>query len=61
MAQLLTGDAPLMELMSRNLVVRNLSRASKIDAAQAENPEERRSSLASSLLAKMRRIFGSPN
>lgn len=57
MAGVLDGDAHLMELISRNLADRNLNRTIRIEASHSDISEERRHSLAASILAKMKEIF----
>jgi small-conductance mechanosensitive channel/CRP-like cAMP-binding protein len=57
MARVLTGDAPMMDIVSRNLAVRNLNRSTRIEASQANTAEEQTRTLAAGLLAKMMGIF----
>lgn len=57
MARVLTDDAPMMDLVSRNLAARNLNRSSRIEASHSDTTEERTRSLAAGLLDKMRSIF----
>jgi small-conductance mechanosensitive channel/CRP-like cAMP-binding protein len=57
MARLLSDDAHLLELVSRNLADRNLNRSAKIEEAQTQTPDEQRTGMAAALLAKMRRVF----
>lgn len=57
MARVLTDDAPMMDLVSRNLAERNLNRSSRIEASHAHSTEEQRKSLTANLLGKMKNIF----
>jgi CRP-like cAMP-binding protein len=57
MARVLTGDAPMMDLVSRNLAERNLNRSTRIEESQSGTTEDRTRSLAAGLLAKMKGIF----
>jgi small-conductance mechanosensitive channel/CRP-like cAMP-binding protein len=57
MARVLTGDAPMMDLVSRNLAERNLNRSSRIEASHSDMSEERTRSLAAGLLDKMMGVF----
>lgn len=57
MARVLTDDAPMMDLVSRNLAERNLNRSSRIEASHSQSTEEQRRSLTANLLGKMKSIF----
>jgi small-conductance mechanosensitive channel/CRP-like cAMP-binding protein len=56
-APLLESDSALMDLLSRNLAERNLSRRAKAAEAHGESPEQKQESLATVLLGKMMAIF----
>jgi small-conductance mechanosensitive channel/CRP-like cAMP-binding protein len=58
-APVLESDPPLMDLISRNLAERNLSRQAKAAASQDETPGEKCEGFASVLLGKMMGIFRS--
>jgi small-conductance mechanosensitive channel/CRP-like cAMP-binding protein len=58
-APVLESDPALMDLISRNLAERNLSRQAKAAATHDETPEQKRESFASAVLGKMIGIFRS--
>jgi small-conductance mechanosensitive channel/CRP-like cAMP-binding protein len=56
-ARVLTGDAPMMDIVSRNLAARNLNRSTRVEESQASTAEEQTRSQAAGLLAKMMAVF----
>lgn len=54
---LLDSDPALMDLLSRNLAARNLSRAATAAEVRGDGTDDRRDSLAQVLLGKMKAIF----
>jgi CRP-like cAMP-binding protein len=56
-APLLDSDPALMDLLSRNLAERNLSRVAKAAESDEGCPQQKSESLAAALLGKMGSIF----